>query len=63
LPDLSDAGLQTERRKLLSVIVGYAIAILVGLACPALAMVLCFGIGGYLIVPFREVVQHLFRCS
>jgi hypothetical protein len=53
--------MQTERRKLLSVC--YAIASLVGLAFPALAMVFCFGIGVYLIVPFREVVQLLFRCS
>jgi hypothetical protein len=42
------------------VIVGYAIAILVGLVFPALAIVFCCGIGVYLIVPFREVVRLLF---
>jgi hypothetical protein len=33
------------------------------MAFPALAIMFCFGIGIYLIVPFREVAQLLFRCS
>jgi uncharacterized membrane protein len=50
-----------EQRKLLSVLIGYAIAILVGLALPRLAVVFYLGIAVYLIVPFREVARLLFR--
>jgi TMEM175 potassium channel family protein len=52
-----------EERKLLSVLIGYAIAILVGLALPRLAVVFYLGIAVYLIVPFREVARLLFRRS
>jgi TMEM175 potassium channel family protein len=52
-----------EERKLLSVLIGYVVAILIGLALPRLAVVFYFGIAIYLIVPFREVARLLFRRS
>ena len=48
-------------RKLLPVVIGYVIAILIGLAVPGAAVALYFGITVYLIVPFREVSRLLFR--
>ena len=39
------------------------IAILVGLALPAGAVALYFGIAVYLVVPFRDVARLLFRRS
>ena len=54
---------QAERRNLLPVVIGYVVAILVGLALPGLAVVFYFGIAVYLIVPFREVARLLFRRS
>jgi len=49
--------------KLLTVIVGYLIAILVGLVFPGLAVAAYFGIAVYLVVPFREVTRLLFDRS
>ena len=37
------------------------IAILIGLALPAAAVVLYFGIAVYLVVPFREAARVLIR--
>ena len=48
-------------RKLLPVVIGYVIAILIGLVVPGAAVALYFGITVYLIVPFREVSRLLFR--
>jgi len=48
------------QRKLLPVVIGYVIAILLGLVLPWLAVALYFGIAVYLIVPFREVARLLF---
>ena len=45
------------RRRLLPVVIGYVIAILIGLAVPKVAVALYFGIAVYLVVPFREVAQ------
>ncbi len=53
----------TDRRKLLPVVIGYAIAILVGLALPVLAVALYFGLAVYLVVPFREAARLLHRRS
>jgi uncharacterized membrane protein len=52
-----------EERNLVSVLISYAVAILIGLALPRLAVVLYFGIAVYLIVPFREAARVLFRRS
>ena len=52
---------EDPQRKLLPVVIGYVIAILIGLVLPWLAVALYFGIAVYLIVPFREVARLLFR--
>ena len=52
---------QGPRRKLLPVVIGYVIAILIGLVWPVAAVAVYFGIAVYLIVPFREVARLLFR--
>ena len=54
---------QGPQRKLLPVVLGYVIAILIGLVVPQVAVALYFGITVYLIVPFREVARLLFRRS
>jgi len=41
------------QRRLLPVVIGYVIAILIGLLVPLAAVALYFGIAVYLIVPFR----------
>jgi uncharacterized membrane protein len=58
-----DEELHRDRRKLLPIVTGYVIAILTGLALPALAVALYFGIAAYLVVPFREVARLLRRPS
>jgi hypothetical protein len=42
-------------------VIGYVIAILVGLVLPKVAVALYFGIAVYLVVPFREVARLVFR--
>jgi hypothetical protein len=54
---------QGPRRKLLPVVIGYVIAILIGLVLPEVAVALYCGIAVYLIVPFRQVARLLFRRS
>lgn len=54
---------QQAHRKLLPVVVGYVIAILIGLVLPQAAVALYFGIAVYLVVPFREIARLLFRRS
>lgn len=49
------------RRSLPLVVIGYVIAILVGLVLPKVAVALYFGIAVYLVVPFREVARLVFR--
>ncbi len=53
----------SDQRKLLPVVIGYVIAILIGLALPELAVALYFGLTVYLIVPFREAARLLSRRS
>jgi hypothetical protein len=55
--------LQSTQRKFLPVVIGYVIAILIGLAVPRLAVVLYLGLGVYLVVPFREAARVLSRRS
>jgi len=43
------------------VVIGYVIAILIGLVLPEAAVALYFGIAVDLIVPFRHVARLLFR--
>ena len=54
---------QGPQRKLLPVVIGYMIAILIGLALPIAAVALYFGLAVYLVVPFREVARLLSRHS
>jgi uncharacterized membrane protein len=52
-----------EQRKFLPVVIGYVIAIIIGLLLPGAAVALYFAIAIYLVVPFREVARLLFRRS
>jgi hypothetical protein len=45
------------------VVIGYVIALIVGLFLPVLAMAVYAGLAVYLMVPFREVARLLFRRS
>ncbi len=53
--------LHSTQRKFLPVVIGYVIAILIGLALPVVAVALYFGIAVYLVVPFREAARVLAR--
>jgi TMEM175 potassium channel family protein len=53
--------LHTDQRKFLPVVIGYVIAILIGLAVPAAAVAIYFGLAVYLVVPFREAARVLRR--
>jgi uncharacterized membrane protein len=53
--------LHSTQQKFLPVVIGYVIAILIGLALPVVAVVLYFGIAVYLVVPFREAARVLIR--
>jgi TMEM175 potassium channel family protein len=55
--------LHRDQRKLLPVVIGYVIAILIGLLLPVAAVALYFGIAVYLVVPFREAARVLRRRS
>jgi uncharacterized membrane protein len=55
--------LQTVQRKLLPAVIGYLIAILIGILVPRAAVTLYFFLAVYLIVPFREMARLLFRRS
>ncbi len=58
----SDASPSSRRegRKLLPVLVGYVLAIVIGLVLPVAAVALYFALAVYLVVPFGEVAR-LFR--
>jgi uncharacterized membrane protein len=60
-PHEDDPEVNTDRRKLLPVVIGYVIAILIGLYLPVVAVALYLGVAVYLVVPFREVARLLFR--
>ena len=53
--------LHSTQRKFLPAVIGYVIAILIGLALPVAAVALYFGIAVYLVVPFREAARVLIR--
>jgi uncharacterized membrane protein len=53
--------LHSTQRKFLPIVIGYVIAILIGLALPVVAVALYFGIAVYLVVPFWEVGRVLAR--
>jgi uncharacterized membrane protein len=53
--------LHSTQRKFLPAVIGYVIAILIGLALPVAAVALYFGLAVYLVVPFREAARVLRR--
>jgi uncharacterized membrane protein len=53
--------LQSTQRKFLPAVIGYVIAIIIGLAFPTAAVALYFGLAAYLVVPFREAARVLRR--
>jgi len=53
--------LQIKQRRFLSVVIGYVIALIVGLLLPVVAAALYAGLAVYLVVPFREVARVLIR--
>jgi uncharacterized membrane protein len=53
--------LHSTQRKFLPLVIGYVIAIPIGLALPTAAVALYFGLAVYLVVPFREAAQVLRR--
>jgi hypothetical protein len=62
-PSEDGGELHSDRRKLLPVVIGYVLAILIGLAVPVAAVVFYFGIAVYAIVPFRKVAGLVFGRS
>jgi uncharacterized membrane protein len=53
--------LQSTQRKFLPAVIGYVIAILIGLLLPVAAAALYAGLAVYLVVPFREAARVLIR--
>ena len=53
--------LQSTQRKFLPAVIGYVVAILIGLLLPAVAAALYAGLAVYLVVPFREAARVLIR--
>ena len=53
--------LHGTQRKFLPAVIGYVIAILIGLLLPVAAVALYFGLAVYLVVPFREAARVLIR--
>src|SRR5215471_11643452 len=53
--------LQSTQRKFLPVVIGYVIAIIIGLLLPVVAAALYAGLAVYLVVPFREATRVLIR--
>ncbi len=60
-PKAEGEELQSTQRKFLPVIIGYVIAILIGLLLPTLAVAFYFALAVYLVVPFREAARVLAR--
>jgi uncharacterized membrane protein len=59
--DADDDAAGAGQRRRLIVVAGYVGSILIGLAFPAVAVVLYFGIAVFLMVPFRQVGRVLFH--
>jgi len=51
--------LRSTERAFLPVVIGYVLAILVGLVVPLAAVALYFGVAVYLVMPIREVIRAL----
>jgi TMEM175 potassium channel family protein len=60
-PTKEGEELHSTQRKTLPAVIGYVIAILIGLLLPIAAVALYFGLAVYLVVPFREAARVLRR--
>ena len=60
-PTKEGEELHSTQRKSLPAVIGYVIAILIGLLLPVAAVALYFGLAVYLVVPFREAARVLRR--
>jgi len=60
-PAAEGEELHRTQRKFLPAVIGYMIAILIGLLLPVAAVALYFGLAVYLVVPFREAARVLIR--
>jgi uncharacterized membrane protein len=60
-PRAAHEELRTDQQKFLPIIIGYVVAILIGLAVPRLAVALYFALAVWLVVPFRAVARLLSR--
>jgi uncharacterized membrane protein len=60
-PAGEDEELQSTQRKFRPVVIGYVIAIIIGLLVPVAAAALYAGLAVYLVVPFREAARVLIR--
>jgi uncharacterized membrane protein len=60
-PQRADDELRTDQRKSLPIIIGYALAIVIGIVLPEAAVALYFALAVYLVVPFRQVTRLLAR--
>ena len=60
-PGKEGEELHSTQRKFLPAVIGYVIAILIGLALPVAAVAIYFGIAVYLVMPFREAARVLAR--
>jgi len=62
-PPGEDQEAKGTHRRLLPVVIGYVIAILVGLVVPVAAVAVYFGLAVYLIVPLHQIARVVFRRS
>ena len=60
-PAGEDEELQSTQRKFLPVVIGYVVAIIIGLLVPVVTAALYAGLAAYLVVPFREATRVLIR--
>jgi uncharacterized membrane protein len=60
-PAGEDKELESTQRKFLPVVIGYVIAIIIGLLLPVVAAALYAGLAVYVVVPFREATRVLIR--
>ena len=60
-PERADEELRADRRTRVPVLLGYVIAILVGLALPTLAVALYLALAVFIVVPFGQIRRVLFK--
>ena len=62
-PEKDDEDLHRHRANSLPALIGYVVAIAIGLVVPLVAMTLYFALAVFLVVPFRDVGRLLFHRS